>query len=70
MGVLIGTMSLGQAMPNLEYISSARGAASAVWEIIDLVRGSTARAKGVVGLHFACTGSLEAGTLFEDRRLK
>ncbi len=37
MGVLIGTMSLGQAMPNLEYISNARGAAAAVWEIIDLV---------------------------------
>ena len=37
MGVLIGTMSLGQAMPNLEFISTARGAAAAVWEIIDLV---------------------------------
>ena len=38
MGVLIGTMSLGQAMPNLEFISTARGAAAAVWEIIDLVK--------------------------------
>ena len=37
MGVLIGTMSLGQSIPNLEFISTARGAAAAVWEIIDLV---------------------------------
>lgn len=37
MGVMVGTMSLGHAAPNLEYISSARGAAAAVFGIIDLV---------------------------------
>ena len=37
MGVMIGTMSLGHAAPNLEYISSARGAAAAVFSVIDQV---------------------------------
>ena len=38
MGVLIGTTSLGQCLANIEHISSARGAAASVYDIIDLVR--------------------------------
>jgi len=37
MGVLFGTTALGQAAPNLEFIASARGAASSIYEIIDTV---------------------------------
>ncbi|CAC5380494.1 ABCB1 [Mytilus coruscus] len=35
MGVMIGSMSLGQAFPTLEVIGNARGAAQKVFEIID-----------------------------------
>ncbi|CAH1803157.1 unnamed protein product [Owenia fusiformis] len=35
MGVLIGSMSLGHAAPNFENFASARGAATAIFEIID-----------------------------------
>ena len=37
MGVLIGTTSLGQCLPNMEHISTARGAAASIFDIIDLV---------------------------------
>lgn len=36
-GVLLGTMMLGQAAPNLENIGNARGAAGAVYKLIDMV---------------------------------
>jgi ABC-type multidrug transport system fused ATPase/permease subunit len=35
MGVMVGSMSLGQAFPTLEVIGSARGAAEKVFEIIE-----------------------------------
>lgn len=37
LGVLFGTMSLGHAAPNIEYIANAKGAAAAVYKLIDLV---------------------------------
>ena len=37
LGVLIGSMSLGHAAPNLENFSNARGAAAKVYDIIDAV---------------------------------
>ena len=37
MGVLFGTMSLGQATPNLEFIAGARGAAATIFELIETV---------------------------------
>lgn len=36
LGVFIGSMSLGQAFPNLESFSNARAAAQKIYEIIDL----------------------------------
>ena len=37
-GVLVGSMSLGHAFPDLEIFSNARSAATKVFEIIDLHR--------------------------------
>ena len=36
-GVLVGSMSLGHAMPSLEALTEARGAAHAIFETIDRV---------------------------------
>jgi len=39
--ILIGAFALGTAFPNLEKISVARGAAYAIWDLIDRVRAGT-----------------------------
>jgi hypothetical protein len=37
MGVMLGSMALGYAAPNMQTLAIARGAASSVYKIIDLV---------------------------------
>lgn len=37
LGVMFGSISMGQAIPQIEAFSAARGAAADVFEIIDLV---------------------------------
>ena len=36
-GVVIGAFALGNALPNLQYFTEARGAAYSLWTIIDTV---------------------------------
>ncbi len=41
-GILLGSFSLGTALPEMETFGSAMGAATAVFEIIDRVSGALA----------------------------
>ena len=35
--MLVAALGIGNALPNLQYFTEARGAAFALWEIIDTV---------------------------------
>jgi len=41
--VLIGTFSIGNAAPNIQEFANARGAAHAIWNVIDFVSSSLQR---------------------------